>query len=594
MTLTTPTLQHFYKALSDPFLHVDSNGQILGNNTASVELIEGKSTSESINKSIFEIIPTISFLQWKDVFNKVKQDQFYQTDGEILGPEQKLSRADFVIVSAESDTCLILIKRKDAPQGRPSPIVDSNKPLEILELISITLDHSQSLIFWVKEDASLHYYNQAVLSVLGYSQKDLKDKKFTDLNPNLDPEGFKEYWQEIKTKGDLNTEHLFYKKDGTSFDVEANIFYVPAQEADYCCIFMRNISARKNKERELEAAFLQINKLKNRLQEEKSYFKAEVAENYSFNNIISRSEAYKPVLQKIAQVAEADSTVLITGETGTGKELLARAIHGLSPREEENLVKVNCAALPGQLIESELFGHTKGAFTGAIADKQGKFEIADGGSLFLDEIGELPLELQSKLLRALQEGEIERVGDPYPIKVNVRIIAATNRNLQEMVAKKQFREDLFYRLNVFPIHNIPLRERREDIPLLAQHFLKKYARKNGKPITQITQSAIKALAKYDFPGNIRELENLIERAVIISKGQTLKLKAVIPNNKSKIKKKGFPTLEELQKQHIIKALQKTRGTITGKNGAAELLGMNGKTLASRMYKLGIDRFDFLE
>lgn len=595
MTLSKPSLEQFYQALTDPVLHIDSNGQVIGNNTSALVLIEGpKEAAGVLPKSIFEIIPTISFLQWRDAFNKVKQDQFYQTKGEILDRDGNLTSADFIIVPTAVDTCLMLIKNEATLKGFQSQVKQPKKNIELLELISFTLDHSQNLIFWVKADASIHYYNEAVLKVLGYSEKDLKDKKFTDLNPSLTTESFENYWQEIKNKGDLITEHLFYKKDGSSFDVEANIFYVPDQKDSYCCMFMRNISARKNKERELAVAFQQISQLKNRLQEEKSYFKAEAAGNYSFNNIISRSDAYKPVLQKIAQVAESDSTVLITGETGTGKELLARAIHGLSLREKENLVKVNCAALPAQLIESELFGHIKGAFTGAIANKQGKFKIADKGSLFLDEIGELPLELQSKLLRVLQEGEIERVGDPYPIKVNVRIIAATNRNLKDMVAKKQFREDLYYRLNVFPIHNIPLRERRADIPLLAQHFLKKYSRKNGKKITQITQSAIKALAKYDFPGNIRELENLIERAVIISNGQTLQLKAVIPNNKTKIKKKGFLTLEELQKQHIIAALQKTRGKITGKNGAAELLGLNGKTLASRMYKFGVDRFDFLD
>lgn len=593
MTLTSEAFQKFFEAINEPILQVDSNGQLIGNNDAAAQLFESNAAIHSLEKSIFEIIPTISFLQWKEAFDKVKRKQFYQTDGEILGIDGTLMPADFLIVSASQDHCLVLIKRAVPPYSNPKT-PDQTTANELLELIALTLDHSQNLIFWVEEDASIYYYNETVLRVLGYEKQALENKKITDLNPDLSAEGFQNYWQKIKQEHTLNTEHPFYKKDGTAFDVEANIFYVSFQGKSYCCIFMQEISKRKQRERELEAALDQISRLKDRLLDEKSYFKAEVAENYSFNNIISQSDAYKPVLQKVAQVAEADSTVLITGETGTGKELLARAIHGLSPREEENLIKVNCAALPSQLIESELFGHVKGAFTGAIANKQGKFEIANNGSLFLDEIGELPLELQGKILRALQEGEIERVGDPYPIKVNVRIIAATNRNLQDMVAKKLFREDLYYRLNVFPIHNIPLRERREDIPLLAQHFLKKYNRRNGKQITQITQSAIKALVKYDFPGNIRELENLVERAVIISNGSTLQLKSVIPNNKIRSSKKRFQTMEELQKQHIINALQKSRGKITGKHGAAELLGMNGKTLASRMYKIGIDRFDFLD
>jgi PAS domain S-box-containing protein len=578
--------------LQDPILHIDAKGQLINNNAAAVELIDGIQDEKELKKSIFEIIPTISFLKWKEIFDQVASQGFYQSSGKILHHDGNLSDAKIFISNVDNHSCLLIIQRSKQ-QNLPLHSSRSDAEINLLDLVLFTLNHSDSLILWVKEDATIHYYNQTVLKVLGYSKAEFKKLKITQINPDLKLKDFKNYWNLIKEKGALNVEHPYYKKNGAKFEVEANLFYVSFHSDEYCCIFMKDISERKQKDAAFQNALKKIKQLKKRLEEEKSYLKAEVAENYSFNNIISQSKNYKPILQKVAQVAETNSTVLITGETGTGKELLARAIHGLSPREDANLVKVNCASLPSQLIESELFGHVKGAFTGAIANKQGKFEIAHNGTLFLDEIGELPLELQAKFLRALQEGEIERVGDPYPINVDVRIIAATNRNLEKMVANNQFREDLYYRLNVFPIHNLPLRDRREDIPLLAQHFLKKYNRRNGKQVTQITQAAIKALEKYDFPGNIRELENLIERAVIISTGETLQLQSVIPNNKQKIIKKGFLTMEELQKQHIIDALQKARGKITGKGGAADLLGMKGKTLASRMYKLGIDRFDFL-
>jgi len=280
------------------------------------------------------------------------------------------------------------------------------------------------------------------------------------------------------------------------------------------------------------------------------------------------------------------------GESGTGKELIARAIHNISNRSKRPLVKVNCATLPSNLIESELFGHERGAFTGALERKIGRFELADGGSIFLDEIGELPVELQAKLLRVLQEGEFERLGNPKTMKVNVRVIAATNRNLKIAIEKKEFREDLYYRLNVFPIISPPLRDRKEDIPLLVKHFLQKYEGKMGRKISNVEPKVIDSLMAYDWPGNIRELENLVERAMIISPGNTLEYGDWLPsvhlatNNDGKA---SLQKLDDVEKDHIIDILKKVNWKVSGEKGAAKILGLNPTTLEARMKKLGIKR-----
>lgn len=326
------------------------------------------------------------------------------------------------------------------------------------------------------------------------------------------------------------------------------------------------------------------------LQAQNQYLQDEIKLNNNFEEIVSKSKKFHKVLQQIEQVASTDATVLILGESGTGKELLARAVHNISKRSKRPLIKINCATLPANLIESELFGHERGAFTGAMERKIGRFELADGGTIFLDEIGELPVELQAKLLRVLQEGEFERLGNPKTMKVNVRVIAATNRNLEEAIAKKEFREDLFYRLNVFQIVSPPLRNRKEDIPLLIKHFVKKYESKMGREIKNIPDKVIDALMLYDWPGNIRELENMVERALILSVGSTLEYGDWIPSakkigaNQTKLLK-----MEDVEKEHIISVLNQTNWKVSGEKGAAKILGLNPTTLESRMKKLEIKR-----
>jgi transcriptional regulator with GAF, ATPase, and Fis domain len=289
-------------------------------------------------------------------------------------------------------------------------------------------------------------------------------------------------------------------------------------------------------------------------------------------------------------VADTDATVLILGETGTGKELIARSVHNLSRRKDRPLVKINCAALPANLIESELFGHEKGAFTGALKQKIGRFELADKGTIFLDEIGELPQDLQVKLLRVLQEGEFERLGDPKTLHIDVRVIAATNRNLEQAIIDGTFREDLYYRLNVVPIHIPPLRDRDNDIPLLVEHFIQKYSKKVGKHIDTVTQNVMHILQAYHWPGNVRELENIIERAVILSRGSRLQLGNWFAEKTSEEEEPThFSSLEDAERAHIQRVLEFTQWRVSGENGAAEILDINPQTLYSRMKKLRLKR-----
>ncbi len=345
-----------------------------------------------------------------------------------------------------------------------------------------------------------------------------------------------------------------------------------------------NALIRKEAEVKLRKSFDEIRMLKEKVQAEADFLRNEIKLSLTHEKIIGQSESLLKVLKLVEQVAPTDSTVLICGETGTGKELIARAIHNLSPYSDKIMVKVNCASLPAPLVESELFGREKGAYTGALTRQIGRFEMADGSSIFLDEIAELSLDLQAKLLRVLQEGQFERLGSPRTIQVRVRVIAATNRNLVEEVKKGNFRQDLYYRLNVFPVFVPPLRERLDDIPLLVWTFVNEFSHKMGKQITKIARRDMEALQRYSWPGNIRELRNVIEHAVIVSNSDTLHVK---PPSNDVNGITSMKTLEELESQHIMEVLRNTGGRIKGPLGAARVLGMNPSTLYSRIQKLGI-------
>jgi len=347
-----------------------------------------------------------------------------------------------------------------------------------------------------------------------------------------------------------------------------------------------NALERKRADQKIQTALAEIETLKNRLEAENICLRDQINTEHQHDEIIGKSDAVRKVLLQVEQVATTDSTVLIYGETGTGKELIARAIHRLSPRRARAMIKVNCAALPAALIESELFGHEKGAYTGAVSRQVGRFEAANGSTIFLDEIGEFPLELQSKLLRVLQEGQFERLGSPRPVDVDVRVIAATNRNLAQAVKDGRFREDLYYRLNVFPISVPPLRERQEDIPLLVWAMVEEFGKVFGKSIERIPKKNMEAMMHYPWPGNVRELRNLVERAMILSSGSIVVVD-VPESNASSIT--PAMSLENMERMHILSVLGKTGWRIRGSNGAAEILAIKPTTLDSRMKKLGIVR-----
>ena len=336
-------------------------------------------------------------------------------------------------------------------------------------------------------------------------------------------------------------------------------------------------------------AFEEISELRKKVEDEKVYLEEEIRTEYRFDEMIGQSRELLHVLQQIETAAPTDSTVLIQGETGTGKELVARAIHQLSRRKQATFVKLNCSAIPAGLLESELLGHEKGAFTGALGQRIGRFELAHGGTLFLDEVGELPLELQPKLLRVVQDGQFERLGGSRTIQSDFRLVVATNRDLRQMANENRFRADLYYRLNVFPILIPPLRERREDIPMLVRYFVQEFGKRMGKPIESIPTESMKALADYSWPGNVRELRNIIERSVILTTSKRLHVPKEELNGAPPPAQASGVRMEDAERRHILEALNATNWVVSGPRGAADLLGLKRSTLQSRMEKLGIRR-----
>jgi len=458
------------------------------------------------------------------------------------------------------------------------------------------IDNAQDLIYFRDKKHNFKYINNAFVKYLRktvpkfskISEAEVIGKNEHDFWPNRSVEDMDALWHRVQEEECIDTSIKYQSDDKTLF-FQSTVLKIIHKDEPLLCGITRDVTAIVENEQQLKHTLSELSELKDELEIDNQYLREEINSKINFENIVCVSHSYQKVLEKVTQVAVTDATVLITGESGTGKELLAGAVHLNSKRKDKTLIKVNCATLPKELIESELFGHKKGAFTGAVSDKIGKFSLADGGTIFLDEIGEVPIDLQAKLLRVLQEGEFDPLGATKTQKVNVRIIAATNRNLEDMVEKGTFREDLYYRLNVFPIHNISLRKRKEDIPMLAQFFLEKYTAKAGKCFKRISKKAIAMLMEYNFPGNIRELENLIERAVIIENGTTLQAGSWMPKPKLNLLSNEFKSFEEAQKDYIIKVLEHTNWRVSGPRGAATILNMNDKTLFAKMKKLGIEK-----
>jgi formate hydrogenlyase transcriptional activator len=457
------------------------------------------------------------------------------------------------------------------------------------------------------ETGQISDVNPFLMEMLSYSYEDFLGKKLWEIGVFKDIEASKTAFSELQSRGYVRYNDLpLETKDGRPMAVEfvSNVYPVNKHNVIQCNI--RDITERKRlgealqkshnelemrveqRTVELTAALTEVRAMKDKLEAENIYFRHENKIKHRFQQMIGQSDGLKYVLYRVQQVAPTDTTVLILGETGTGKELISFAIHNMSPRKEKPLITVNCATLPANLIESELFGREKGAFTGADTKQVGRFEVANGSTLCLDEIGELPLEMQAKLLRVIQHGEFERLGSSRTIRVDVRIMATTNRNLGEEVKNGRFRQDLYYRLNVFPITVPPLRQRKDDIPLMVQAFTERYSKKLGKKITTIEDETMKTLQDYPWPGNIRELESIIERSVILCPGPVLQLADKLEISSTPLSS-AVRTLEETERNQILKILSETRWHIEGKDGAAAILGLHPSTLRARMHKIGIAR-----
>jgi PAS domain S-box-containing protein len=449
------------------------------------------------------------------------------------------------------------------------------------------MDSMPGLSYIFSKDGELIAWgSRKAWDILEYSDEEMNNKHVLEFIDDADKEKVMSAFQEVFIKGEVQVEHLAISKSGKKVPLLASARLITIEDEEYLIGLSVDISELVNARDKIKDQLKEISRLNELLSVENIYLKDQLKTTGIQHEMVGKSDTIKYVLHKIQQVAPTEASVLIQGETGTGKELIARAIHNESKRKNKPFVKVNCASIPENLIESELFGHEKGAFTGAIEKRIGRFELANGGTIFLDEIGELPLNVQPKILHILQQGEFERIGSSKTIRTDVRVIAATNKVLEEEIEKRNFRPDLYYRLNVFPISIAPLRERKEDIPLLIEHYTKIYSDKFNKPIKSISKSMIKSLIEYYWPGNVRELENIVERAIITSQNGNLNFELLL---KPEIIVTEELPLEAMEKNHILKVLEKTHWKISGTDGAASHLKIHPETLRSKMRKLGISR-----
>lgn len=584
-------LRCIFKTLPDVAIFTNPERQILTINPVA-EKIFGYKEDELLHKDIDLLFSD------REKFQRLSEDDIPHNSNKGL-PHYEISciRRDGSIFPSETMFSMVkdvqqfsigfLVLIRDVTE-RKNRI---KRQYELENMYRTVADFTYDWELWINREGALRYVSPSCERITGYTVEQFmespslieeivfpEDRKAWEENHRIVREECKEQESQFRIT----------RRDGVVRWIES-VCQIVRDDNDRVTGFRssnRDITERKKNEEELQAALDSIEKYKEKLEAESSYLAAEIALVSNYENIIGNSNALQYVLFKIEQIAATDTSVLVLGETGTGKELIARAIHKNSRRNQRSLIKVDCSALPANLIESELFGHERGAFTDAHKKRAGRFEIADGSTIFLDEIGELPMDLQTRLLRILQDGEFERVGSSKTVRVDVRIIAATNRDLEKDVADGRFRKDLWYRLNVFPITAPPLRDRLEDIPQLATHFMKNFARKQGKEITTIPSSTMKNLQQYHWPGNVRELENVIERAVISSSDHKLRLADELRTAQSQTRT-SFKTLEEMERDYITQVLKQTNWKVSGKNSASEILQLNRSTLRAKMKKLAI-------
>ncbi len=588
-TESDPIFERLFAASPDAIVVVDASGTITQANPQ-VESLFGYSCPELIGKRVEILIPE----RFRDTHPEHRNHFSKQPRMRPMGAGLELygRRKDGTEFPVD-----IMLSPVDTPEGQVvlAVIRDVTDRKQTEAAMRLSEDRFRSLFEFSPDaivvsdpDGRIAEINGQVEKSFGYQRAELIGQPVENLVPerfrNVHVDHRKGYATQPRTRPMGAGLDLYgRRKDGTEFPVDIMLSPVRTAGGKFVLSVIRDLSEKKQAEEELA-----------RKEREKRYLEEELNTEHRFEDIIGESVALKRVLKQVETVAEQDVTVLILGETGTGKDLIARAIHQLSPRQARTLVKLNCAAIPTGLLESELFGHEKGAYTGAISQKVGRLELAHQGTLFLDEVGDLPLEVQPKLLRALQEKEFERLGGTRTIPVDIRLVAATNRNLEKMVADREFRNDLYYRLRVFPISIPALRERREDIPLLVRYFVAKHARRMDRQITSIPPDVMAALARWDWPGNIRELENFIERCVILSKGPALRAplsELQVPEETSS--QEGDITLEATEREHILRVLREAKGMIGGSDGAAARLGLKRTTLNSKLKKLGIKRQDYI-
>jgi PAS domain S-box-containing protein len=598
------------------------DGTILYCNQRFADIVNG-SLEKVIGSSIYQYIPSTDLQLFEALFNRglkenTKAELALQTGGEdsvpILLSINALQRTDM-----SGAVCAVMVDITERKKMEETLRISEARYRRLFETAQ------DGILLLDAETGQISDVNPFLVGMLGYLREDLLGKSLWEICAFKDIQLSKAISLDLKSKGYVRYHELpLETKDGRQIVTEfvGNVYLVNHHKVIQCNIrditqrkltealqishnelerqvdertgeliraneqLLQEIEDRKQAANSLKEALTVIKQLKDQLHEENLYLREEIHLVHSHKEIVGNSAAIRNVLQQMEQVASTDSTVLIQGETGTGKELFAHAIHNLSSRKGRLMIKVNCAALPPTLIESELFGREKGAFTGALSKQSGRFELADGSTIFLDEIDALPLDLQAKLLRVLESGEFERLGSPRTVKVDVRIISATNRDLAKTVSSGSFREDLYYRLNVFQIMVPPLRERREDILPLVWFFVEELSKRMGKRIESIPKKSVEALQAYSWPGNVRELRNVIERAMIITTGPALHID--IPKL-AKLEEDQPETLAEVEKRHIIKVLDTTGWRVSGKHGAAEILGIHPKTLESRMQRLGIQR-----